>query len=451
MGSLCITGSILTLYAEEDFSNTSYWNNLCTNSSSLSKEEQASCQAYIAHMKETNSSLQQELDSIDAKKEEISGNINVYASQVNTYNTQIASLNEMIDDLNIQIIATEKRVAEMEATIKANQQLIVQKEHDIEEIRKRLENRMVQQQETMRLNQFIDVLMGAKSFSDFLRIINGIEDITASDHALQDELNKNIQELEEMNEALKKEEEELLEVQRHLDGGKATLASQQTQLLASRYEAELIVNTYNQQLKDQDSELKLGKDAIEANQSTIANINQSIEDSIETMNATPTPEPTPTPSSEPTEVTPSAAPEEKQEEEAIAVVTPTPEPEVEEADPYGTPKTGDTSGNPYYGGWSNCTWGCWQLVHDTLGISLPGWGWSTNWINDAAASGYPTGSEPRAPSIAVYENHVALVTQVNGEQCYIREGNYLGHYMERWVSIYELPWTGQKCLGYIYL
>ena len=74
-----------------------------------------------------------------------------------------------------------------------------------------------------------------------------------------------------------------------------------------------------------------------------------------------------------------------------------------------------------------------------------------NWLNDAAASGYATGSTPRVNSIAVYSWHVAFVTAVNGDQVYIKEGNYLGHYNERWVPASGSNYTGQTCLGYIYL
>ena len=44
------------VYAEgEDYSNTDYWNNLCTQSdSSLSSEQKASCTAYMTYMSESS-------------------------------------------------------------------------------------------------------------------------------------------------------------------------------------------------------------------------------------------------------------------------------------------------------------------------------------------------------------------------------------------------------------
>ena len=39
--------------------------------------------------------------------------------------------------------------------------------------------------------------------------------------------------------------------------------------------------------------------------------------------------------------------------------------------------------NPYFGGYSNCTWSAWQIVYDTTGIALPDFGVAGNWMNAA--------------------------------------------------------------------
>ena len=67
---------------------------------------------------------------------------------------------------------------------------------------------------------------------------------------------------------------------------------------------------------------------------------------------------------------------------------------------FSTPLSGSAN-NPYYGGWSNCTYGAWQLVHDNLGINLPGWGNAGTWLNSAQASGFSTSSAPSVNSIVV--------------------------------------------------
>ncbi len=107
------------------------------------------------------------------------------------------------------------------------------------------------------------------------------------------------------------------------------------------------------------------------------------------------------------------------------------------------------SGNPYGGGWSNCTWSAWTLASQYAGVSLPSWGNAGSWIYNAASDGYITSSYPSPYCIAVYSGHVALVTAVNGDAVFIKEGGFMGGYNERWVSVYG---TGtQGCLGYIWL
>lgn len=107
--------------------------------------------------------------------------------------------------------------------------------------------------------------------------------------------------------------------------------------------------------------------------------------------------------------------------------------------------------NPYSGGWSNCTAGAWEAVYENLGISLPNFGDAGGWLYSASADGYATGATPAVGSVAVYSHHVAYVDAVSadGSAVHIIEGNYAGHYNERWVSS-----TGdgyQANIGYIYV
>lgn len=108
--------------------------------------------------------------------------------------------------------------------------------------------------------------------------------------------------------------------------------------------------------------------------------------------------------------------------------------------------------NPYYGGWSNCTWGAWQLVYNNLGIALPSMGNAGNWLASAQRLGYATGSTPRVGAVAVYANHVAYVIDYQpfrSRPVEIEEGGFSGGHNIRWVSANG---TGTQALrGYIYL
>lgn len=107
--------------------------------------------------------------------------------------------------------------------------------------------------------------------------------------------------------------------------------------------------------------------------------------------------------------------------------------------------------NPYGGGWSNCTWGAWELARSSTGIELPAWGNAGDWLWSAANSGYATGSTPAANSIAVWSGHVAYVAGYDGsDSIYIQEGGYQGSYSEGYAPAYGGR-HGQTLLGYIYL
>ncbi len=116
----------------------------------------------------------------------------------------------------------------------------------------------------------------------------------------------------------------------------------------------------------------------------------------------------------------------------------------------GAPNYAPAAGNPYVGGYSNCTWGAWNLMKENTGISLPNLGNAYSWLTNAQAAGMSTGWAPAPGSVAVYSNHVAYVAAVSadGTQVLIKEGGYKGGYNERWVSA---TGTGTQGLqGYIY-
>ena len=108
--------------------------------------------------------------------------------------------------------------------------------------------------------------------------------------------------------------------------------------------------------------------------------------------------------------------------------------------------------NPYYGGWSNCTWSAWQLCYDHTGIALPRLGNAGAWYGNAAAYGYAVGTSPAPMSVIVWSNHVGFVTGVSedGSMVYVKEGGYCGGYHEGWWPS-QAGRHGQAFYGYIYV
>lgn len=114
------------------------------------------------------------------------------------------------------------------------------------------------------------------------------------------------------------------------------------------------------------------------------------------------------------------------------------------------PRTVCAEGNPYSGGWANCTWSAWELANEAGGYVLPSLGNAGEWYANAEAAGLSVGSEPCANSIGVYSNHVVYVADFDGQNIYLKEGNFNGAYNEEWHDGYTSR-HGQALIGYIYL
>ncbi len=412
--------------AEEDFSNTEYWNNLCGNTASLTEEQTASCKAYLQYIRDRNTALQQEITESGGQEEEITRAIEQSQMQINAMQDQVDGMTAMITDLNDQIEAAEKQSEVLQKEIEDNGKKIEEQEEKVRKLKARVSDRIVEQQSSMRLNPAIEMLFGAGNLHDMILIANGLDAISQKDSRTLEEMNRAIDELSKMKEQLLFDKEELDTLMEELTGARSVLDAQYTELMTARTALLQTQANYNSQLS------ALAQAKTDAEGSLSAN-NEAIREILDNMSNQQTPSPS-ADGSTPAPGTPAPAPS-----------APTPAPVTAPPAPSSAPK-------PYWGGWSNCTWGCWQLVYDTLGIALPGWGFSGGWLNDAARSGYSTGNDPAVYSIAVYSWHVAFVTAVDGDMVYIKEGNYLGHYGERWVPAHgTLPYSSQKILGYIYL
>lgn len=113
-------------------------------------------------------------------------------------------------------------------------------------------------------------------------------------------------------------------------------------------------------------------------------------------------------------------------------------------------------GNPFGGGFSNCTYGTWQYVYERTGIELPMLGDAGQWYANAQGYGYEVNpTTPLPPCVAVWDHHVAFVDSVSGGQMHVLSGGYLGGPEDRWVSTGSVLDAGtqyaQNLKGFIYL
>lgn len=230
-----LVSSAIPVVAEgEDYSDTTYWNSICLGSSA--SEHQTECTAYMQYMSNQSESLAEQMKTIDSQKDEIAENIVYYGQQIATYQAQADSLNSEITDLNEQISVKEKEIEDKEAEIEAT-------EAQIDAAEEKIKKRMVAAQGTMRLNQYLDILMGAKSFDDFVRIANGLASITSYDESTMKELASLIDQLDADKAELESDKEEL-------NTSKQAVVDKQNEILAMKYQIQIIQEEFQRQYSD---------------------------------------------------------------------------------------------------------------------------------------------------------------------------------------------------------
>ncbi len=232
--TLLISISAPTVKAEgENFSDTAYWMDFCTTGKAVSPEDKQSCQAFMQYQSQGSASLQQQLADIREQIASIRDNILKYAEKVRNFQIQADALNEQIADLNGQIAVKEKEIETLQAKIDADQA-------EIDAAEEKLKARMVKQQETMRLNKYLDVIMGAQTFTDLLRIAGGLNVIAEYDEKIMAGL---ADQIEQMNadKAKIEEDKESLALDRQ------QVVDKQNTILAYKYAAQQAEEAMKQQ------------------------------------------------------------------------------------------------------------------------------------------------------------------------------------------------------------
>lgn len=194
-------------------------------------------QAEIDRLEKESAALQAEINKLknDIKaqqklKSAIESRMAVVQKKINACNNQIAAINQQIDD--------------NKAAIEANNQKI---KDDKELFKRRL--RAIQMSNT---GSNIQILLGAKSFSEFLQLSQLTASVSARDKKMMEDI---IKEIEKLNEKIK-ENEKLLEEQAAI---KAEISKDQAALQADANEIQKVINAIN---KDK-NEVQADKNAVD--------------------------------------------------------------------------------------------------------------------------------------------------------------------------------------------
>jgi len=180
--TLSVSGSTI------DFSkNEAYYQDLCFNSTAQSNV--AVCKEYQAYINKKAKDAKAELDAIRSDLKNIKTNILKYAQEIETYEKQIESLEKDIAILSASIYR-------MEANVRILEDQIFQREVAVEVRDEAIKERIVMMQGFYTVNGYVDFILGASSFTDLIRRVEGIHDITSSDRNQIRELRIEIEKIE---------------------------------------------------------------------------------------------------------------------------------------------------------------------------------------------------------------------------------------------------------------
>lgn len=167
--SLIISLNLQNINAAEDFSGKEeYWSNLCGSVEYWNNE--ATCGEFRTYLRNKSGSSNSEKEALAAERKAIEGNIVENLGKIEEYRAIIKEYETQIANVDVEIAAIEKEIAVTQTKIEERQMKIAELEEDLKEY-------MVNVQGTMRINGYIEFLMGSSDFADIVRRIEAMSAI----------------------------------------------------------------------------------------------------------------------------------------------------------------------------------------------------------------------------------------------------------------------------------
>lgn len=229
--------------------------------------------------------LKQEKNNLEQKKKDINSNIQEKKSAIDTNNSTIESITEQIKELNNKVQETNDNIARVEAEIAQTTTEIEALQASILELEKKIKERDILLRDRVRSMQltggnvnYLDVLLGANSFSDFIDRISAVTTLVDADKKImqqqaedqeklekekalvevklaeQEDNKKELQDLKNSLESQKKEKDSLV----------GELEKKQQKLNAEKEDLEHLFNETNEMSQEVEAEIVAEQKRIEA-------------------------------------------------------------------------------------------------------------------------------------------------------------------------------------------
>lgn len=192
------------------------------------------------------SDLKQEQKKLQQEQNNLKSSINEKNSQIKTNQTKQEQLLAQIQTLNAEIEKTNTSIAQVTAEIEEANKEIAKLQKAIEELQQKIDERTALLEERARAIQtsgtvsYLDVLLGANSFVDFIDRFSAVTTLIDADREIMRDQKNDQQSLEEQKLVLENTKKQLEENQAKLKSLKASLDSQKVEKnkLVDELEAE---------------------------------------------------------------------------------------------------------------------------------------------------------------------------------------------------------------------
>lgn len=177
-------------------------------------------------------SLKEQKSEIQEKQSEVNSKINEKSEKISEVKTEQKNLDKEIKRIDLAVEDTEVKIQEKELEIKETNESIQKLQKEITVLTERIETRNELLKDRARSFQengrvtYLDVLLGAKSFSDFIDRISAVAVFVEADQSILEEHNADKNELESKQKEMKDTLTNLQNMHAELETMKKTLASQ---------------------------------------------------------------------------------------------------------------------------------------------------------------------------------------------------------------------------------
>lgn len=246
------------------------WNTYCDYHGD--HNDSAACNAYRDYLNQANEDLNNQLSSVEELQKKYEADADAARAQVEAIQTSIDTLQAQISDVQAKIDEIQTQIDAKQVEIDNKEKEIKDTQDKIDTISTKIKQRMVNEQSSLKINKYLDILMGASTIEDWFRILSGLQAISESDKNSNDQLVAMREKMDQQKKELLSAQDELKTSQDEQQTQKNQLDEKKTELVSKQAEAQIAAAAASELAAQQ---LALGNN-ISANISSIRDTLQSV-------------------------------------------------------------------------------------------------------------------------------------------------------------------------------